>query len=192
MLCSWDNNTVHPSYEQFNLTNPTLNATQQIYNIPHNFSTAGDHTLTCNMSNFVSSQVLEFNVRSTADLLLHAIHTVMSSNFQVTVFDRIVNFTTAPGFYPNRSDPTMGPPLSPLGPNSTLLPLEKNFTFTFDYAQGKSLSIRNCWSNETNMILRHLPNHSILRTDQRKQRLLAECHCALRDRLEELLREHLI
>jgi hypothetical protein len=62
MLCMWDNGTTHPNNEQFNLTNPLSVSPDQIYNIPHNFSSAGDYTLQCNMSNFVSSQKLEFNV----------------------------------------------------------------------------------------------------------------------------------
>jgi hypothetical protein len=63
MWCMWENGTTHLNYEQFNLTNPLTLSPDQIYNIPHNFSSAGDYTLQCNMSNFVSSQKLEFNVR---------------------------------------------------------------------------------------------------------------------------------
>jgi hypothetical protein len=62
MTCMWDNGTTNPNNEQFNLTNHLSSSPYKIYNIPHNFSLAGDHTLQCNMSNLVSSQKLEFNV----------------------------------------------------------------------------------------------------------------------------------
>ncbi len=65
MTCKWDNGSVHPVNAQFNLTTPLLAAPNQIYNIPHNFSLSGNHSLQCNMSNLVSMQTLDFNVSLT-------------------------------------------------------------------------------------------------------------------------------
>jgi hypothetical protein len=62
MSCLWDNGTYHPNNESFSLVVPLMAAPNLIFNIPHNFTLTGDHTLQCNMTNFVSSQMLEFNV----------------------------------------------------------------------------------------------------------------------------------
>ncbi len=71
MTCWWDNGAVHPSNAVYNLTNPVVAAPNQTFNVPHNFSTAGDFTLRCNMSNFVSSQMLEFNVWTMSSLMYY-------------------------------------------------------------------------------------------------------------------------
>jgi hypothetical protein len=63
MTCTWDNGSAEPNNGRFNLTAPLLAPSKKIYNIPHNFSAAGYYTIHCNMSNFVSSQLLQFNVR---------------------------------------------------------------------------------------------------------------------------------
>ncbi len=62
MSCTWEAGVTHPNGTQFNLTNPLAVGGNHVYNIAHNFSVAGEHTVRCNMSNFVGYQVLTYNV----------------------------------------------------------------------------------------------------------------------------------
>jgi hypothetical protein len=136
MLCMWDNGSTHPNTEQFNLTNPLSVSPDQIYNIPHNFSSAGDYTLQCNMSNFVSSQKLEFNVSKVGNIKRMSINNFFFCK-KVTIYDKIIGFLAFPKYYVTGSNPVVGQPIDPQGPNNNLLPLKNNVTFFFNYTQGK-------------------------------------------------------
>jgi hypothetical protein len=62
MTCFWGNSTAVPNNSYFNLSSPLMALPNRIHDIPHNFSSAGDYLIQCNMSNFFSSQLLEHNV----------------------------------------------------------------------------------------------------------------------------------
>ncbi len=65
LTCNWENGITHPLMnESFSLSTPSLvQPPNQIFNVVHNFSASGEFLLRCNMSNFVSWQQLDFNVR---------------------------------------------------------------------------------------------------------------------------------
>lgn len=54
----------------------------------------------------------------------------------MTIYNLIMNFSTAPKWVPNGMDENIDEPQEPLGPDKNQLPLDRNVTFVFDYVQG--------------------------------------------------------
>ncbi len=54
----------------------------------------------------------------------------------MTIFDKIIAFTSEPKFFPAGSNPATDQPRDPVGPSSNQLPLSRNVSFYFNYTQG--------------------------------------------------------
>ncbi len=120
MSCTWENSVQNPAYSAFDLNATLAVAPNRTWNIAHNFSDSGFFTLTCNMSNVVSHQILEHNV---------------------TVYEAIVNFTASPKYFANGSNPATDPPSELGGTTFDMVPLGRNVTFFFNYTQGTFLNL---------------------------------------------------
>jgi hypothetical protein len=138
MTCVMANHTTSPNNESFDLSSPLISPPNRIFNVPIDFTAGGIYTVTCNMTNVLSHQVLTKTV--SGKLIGVALATVSSISLQVTVYDRIMSFEAVAKFFPDGSDPNVDVPHDPVGTNIDQLPLSTAVSFYFDYLQGKLLA----------------------------------------------------
>ena len=60
-------------------------------------------------------------------------------HLQITIYERIMNFTVIPMWVPYGLDEDFDDPAVGFGPEQDQFPLDRNVTFFFDYTQGKYL-----------------------------------------------------
>jgi hypothetical protein len=147
MTCDWgDGSGKSPDSEPFNMT---YNATDDIFLVPYDYAKHNEYTYECTMENHVSSWTFSKDVSKA--LTYSHFRTILFkdqgnngqsnfwltlSYFQITIFERILNFTVIPMWVPYGLDENIDDPIEGFGANQDQFPLDRNVTFFFDYIQG--------------------------------------------------------